>query len=138
MATAALMLTLLSADAETLAAVAWSEDPSAAVAVMYTVINRAQIRDTSVYREAIAADAYHGFSRGRDPWTRASRCPSCRAEMLSLRITARRVLDGATPDPTRGATHFHRVGSETPVWAPTPRRWRRIGQHYFYNVMGWR
>jgi spore germination cell wall hydrolase CwlJ-like protein len=125
-------------DVETLAAVAWSEDPSAAIAVMYTVLNRARIRGTSVYREAGMPHAFQGFSRGQDPWTRSRRCPSCRAEIISLRSVARLVIDRSVKDPTRGATHFHRVGTEPPAWAPTAKLWTTLGAHHFYNVSGWR
>jgi len=46
---------------------------------------------------------------------------------------ARAILVGSIPDPTGGATHFHRVGTPTPSWAPPEKEWRRIGRHYFYK-----
>lgn len=56
-----------------------------------------------------------------------------RPAAASVVAEVRRVLQGLVPDPTSGATHFHRVGTWVPPWAPGPARRRTFGSHEFYR-----
>lgn len=123
---------LLLADAELLAAVAKSEDPHAATAVMWTVLNRVEGRASDVLGAATSG-AYHGMTRHGDPRRRWTNVLD-RQQFARLRVVALDVLEGRRPDPTAGATHFHRIGSPTPAWAPDPRLWRTFGEHAFYRL----
>lgn len=120
-------------DADVLALVAWSEDVRAPEAVMWTIVNRARARGTSVLEEARRPEQYHGVRGDRDPraWRRARRD---RAELARFRRLAGLILRGELADPTRGATHFHAVGSKEPTWAPPPRAWVVRGGSAFYRV----
>jgi len=112
-------------DADVLAAVAKVEDPEAGAAVMWTVVNRDGGHDL-----AAAAARPHQYA----PWLgRRWRHRLDRAQLADLRYLALRVLAGEVPDPTRGATHFHRRGTWTPPWAPHRRAWRDFGSHHFYK-----
>ena len=51
----------------------------------------------------------------------------------ALRI-ARRVLIGATDDPTGGATHYH-ANNITPYWAVGEKPSAIIGRHIFYSLV---
>lgn len=54
-------------------------------------------------------------------------------EYLSLRAIVRAVMDGDVADPTRGATHYHRV--ESPAsWAEGHEPTVIIGRHAFYAL----
>jgi len=46
--------------------------------------------------------------------------------------TARRAVAGLLPDPTEGATHYHRTGIH-PAWAQGRCACVEIGRHLFYN-----
>lgn len=112
------------ADAHLLARVAASEDPRAPEAVMWTVLNR---RGSRALRDVATPSAYHGLRRPpRDTYLD-------RRLELRLELVALDVLAGRVPDPTGGATHFHRVGTPTPAWAPDPSRWVVLGSHAFYR-----
>jgi len=108
-----------------LALAAHREDPLAPSSVMWTAVNRARARGTAVDIELKRPGQYHGL------WDGGS-FPSP-ARMGRLRLLALRVLRGEKPDPTRGSTHFHRVGSPAPAWSPEPSQWIRWGDHYFYK-----
>lgn len=128
----------LEMDAEVLARIAAGEDPWAPEAVVWVVLNRAGC--------AIGPDGYacerplldvvlerrqFGTMRGDrfiSAWRPRRPVPGHAHE------AAFRALLGHTPDPTGGATHFHRAGTWTPPWAPDPRQWRRFGRHFFYQV----
>jgi hypothetical protein len=126
------------ADALVLAVVAKSEDPDAAAAVMWTVLNRARLAGTTPL--AVACSGAYGTWRGGRryeswTWDPGARWPHPldQAQLRRLQALALRVLAGQVPDPTGGATHFHRVGTWVPPWAPEPAAWVPQGQHAFYR-----
>lgn len=55
--------------------------------------------------------------------------------MLTARIVAEQVLDGAAPDRVGGATHYH-ADYVLPYWALTGTPVARIGAHIFYRMPG--
>jgi hypothetical protein len=110
---------LRDADSRLVAEVILGEDPAAGVAVAWTVRNRGR----TVLETVTARRQYHGWRPRR--WSRNLRLAQEEADA---------VLRGVVADPTRGATHFHRVGTPTPPWAPPPRAWRRFGRHWFYGI----
>lgn len=132
------------ADARVLAEVALGEDPSAAVAVMWTVLNRAALgygRGT-VLGVVAQRHAFATVKGGKvvPAWTiekswRRWRRRADRAELEALTLVGVAVLRGEIQDPTGGATHFHRVGTRAPAWAPSPRAWVKCGQHLFYQEL---
>lgn len=140
---------LVEMDADILAGVATAEDPHAAAAVAWVVLNRAGCRflesapapGYSCVRPLLeVATARDGFGTVRvwagdsapswRPSWRPGRGATARAEAVALEILA-----GALPDPTGGATHFHRVGTWVPPWAPGPRARQRFGSHEFYKAL---
>lgn len=118
-------------DINLLADVAMAEDPSAGVAVMWTIINRSRESGRS-YLDVVSDGEYHGYQTV-DSWRRW-RHPLDRAEVIRLRETARLILLGLVPDPTRGATHFHALGTWLPPWAPGPRARVDVGASTFYRA----
>lgn len=125
----------LEADAYLLAQVATGEDPKAAAAVTWVVLNRAGCQvaplrcRVPVLQEVKKHRAFGTMKGGRwhPAWTPGR---SAHVRVLAEVVA---VLDGRIPDPTRGATHFHRVGTWTPPWAPPSRFWTRHGSHSFYK-----
>jgi hypothetical protein len=123
-------------DGLVLAGVALGEDRDAAVAVMWTVLNRAKGRPII---EAITEGHAYGTMKGGeflpswslDPYRRWSH-PLSHAELRRLEGVAQAVLLGYIKDPTGGATNFHRVGTWTPPWAPSRDEWEQYGRHVFY------
>ena len=129
---------LAMADAQVLAVVAKAEDADAAVAVMWTVLNRARLAGTTPL--AVATSGAYGTWRAgarHESWTWNSERrwphPLDQAQLRRLEALALQVLAGAVPDPTGGATHFHRAGTWVPPWAPEPSAWVLQGQHHFYT-----
>jgi hypothetical protein len=124
-------------DADVLADVALGEDPDALDAVMWTVINRARLSGRSAVEEVQSGRAYG--TRIGDRWVPSwRRAPGRRWrgapwEWQRARRTALAILEGEIPDPTGGATHFHRSGTWTPPWAPESEDWTEVGRHYFYR-----
>lgn len=55
-------------------------------------------------------------------------------EYLALRAVVRSVMDGDVPDPTGGATHYQRVGTDAD-WAASKSPVKIIGEQAFY-VLG--
>jgi hypothetical protein len=127
----------LEMDAALLADVALGEDPEALEAVMWTVLNRRQF-DGQLLEVVIQHRQSYGSVRkgrfwpswGRVPGSRWRTRPRTWARALEA---AYGVLLGFSPDPTRGATHFHRRGTWTPPWAPAPAGWTLWGSHHFYR-----
>jgi spore germination cell wall hydrolase CwlJ-like protein len=117
------------ADAGLLAELAVGEDPSAALAVVWVAINRAG--RGPVLAAVAAPRQFHGWRARTRAWRRAHG-----RGLAQAAVWARAALDGRAPDPTGGATHFHRAGTWVPPWAPAPRTWRRIGKHWFYRIGG--
>jgi hypothetical protein len=123
-------------DVRWLADVAMGEDRDAAVAVMWVVLNRAKGRPIL---EAVTEGRSFGSMIGGqfhpswrlDPYGRW-RHPLSIAEFHRLEGVATAILLGYIPDPTGGATHFHRIGTWTPPWAPRRDEWEQHGVHMFY------
>ena len=107
-----------------LALVAHREDPLAPSSVMWTAVNRARTRGTSVELELQRPEQYKGLRVGSTP--SAAR----RARLAALAL---RVLSDQKRDPTNGSTHFHRAGTRAPAWAPPPSEWTTLGSHHFYK-----
>lgn len=122
------------ADTRVLAQVAFGEDPQAVVAVTWVVLNRggcevAPLRCRVPIIEVVTRRrAFGTMLRGR---FRPSWRPDGHAPVWVL-AKVQDVLEGLAPDPTHGATHFHRLRTWTPTWAPEPETWRIRGSHAFY------
>ncbi len=118
-------------DRDTLAKTAKSEDPNAAAAVMWTLINRSRKNKTIIPEaEALRPNQYHGWNNG-DPskkWTNRLDQKQYK-EMQSI---ADSVLSGETKSPIGDRKFFHRLGTPTPKWAPAEEKWLKHGQHAFY------
>lgn len=55
-------------------------------------------------------------------------------ELAQARIAAGKVIDGAVPDPTGGATHYYATTMpKAPVWVAKAKQTVRIGQHVFFR-----
>jgi len=129
---------------DTLARTLWGEargEPVRGIeAVAAVVVNRV--------RRAVAAG---GFWWGgsviavcRKPWQFSCWNPSDpnRAKLLAVKAddpvfatclrVARRAVAGVLPDPTGGATHYHRTGIH-PAWAAGSLPSAEIGRHLFFN-----
>lgn len=130
-------------DAALLAAVAKQEDAGAAEAVAWVVLNRAgcEIRPEgftcarpflAVITEGRAFGTWRA-GRWTPSWGREWSHPLDVAELAEVEGEVTAVLLGYVPDPTGGATHFHRLGTWTPGWAPAPSAWRILGAHAFYR-----
>jgi hypothetical protein len=125
-------------DVDVLADVALGEDPDAVAAVAWTVLNRSRESGRILALEVRRGRAYGTVAGGRflPAW---SQVPGRRwiryypGEWWRARRIARAVLEGRLPDPTGGATHFHREETWVPPWAPEPTEWVLIGQHAFYE-----
>lgn len=116
-------------DAKILASVAKGEDPFAPIAVMWTILNRSSAWDKPIF-VIVDRGSYHGWElHPKKRWTNAAD----EAQFKELQIIAEEVLIGRFPDPTGGATHFHREGTAAPIWAPPPGKWRKFGRHFFYK-----
>ena len=136
----------LEMDADVLADVALGEDPNALAAVMWTVINRQRsstLWDSTPYEPLIeqvvqSGHAYGTMKRGRfipaGSQAPKSRWKHRRMAWEFAQTMAWDVLLGLQPDPTGGATHFHRRGTWTPSWAPERAQWIRRGAHEFYRI----
>ena len=126
---------LREADTHLLAQLATAEDPRAAVAVTWVVLNRAGCRvaplrcRVPLLQEVTRPRAFGTFLRGR--WSPAWWPDGEVAPHVAMQVRA--VLLGAFPDPTEGALCFHRVGTWVPPWAPPVREWRLFGAHAFYR-----
>jgi spore germination cell wall hydrolase CwlJ-like protein len=125
----------LEADAFLLAQLATGEDPRAGAAVAWVALNRsgcrvAPLRCREPLLRTVSAHRQFGTVR-RGVWHPAW-TPSSPARS-DVQREVWRVLLGAVPDPTGGATHFHRLGTWTPPWAPSRRAWRVHGSHAFYR-----
>ncbi len=125
----------LAADARLLSQLALAEDPRAVAAVVWVVLNRAGCQvgplrcRGSILREVTAGRAFGTVRAGR--WRASWDLRGRTVDRVDSEVMA--VLGGAVPDPTGGATHFHRVGTWVPPWAPSPRAWRILGSHAFYK-----
>lgn len=120
-------LAWLEMDADILARVALEEDPHAAAAVMWVVLNRRA--PGQLLEEVATPEGFHGLrqlSPVVTPWDHR--------RWGRLQETARSVLLGLVADPTGGADHFHRHGSWTPPWAPQAASWVHLGRSCFYAV----
>lgn len=125
----------LEADAFLLAQLATGEDPRAPVAVAWVALNRAgcqvaPLRCRVPLLQIVSARRQFGTIKGGawyPAWTPGS------FARTDVQAEVWKVLRGAAPDPTGGATHFHRVGTWTPPWAPARRSWRVYGSHAFYR-----
>ena len=53
-----------------------------------------------------------------------------------IRVLAQKILDGQIKDPTKGATHYYRPGTETgtPHWASHGVKKQVIGSHIYMQM----
>ena len=117
-----LAVNMLTQDATLMARVVLGEDPEAPTAVCWVIRNRAA--KEGAVRAVVRRDQFHGYDAHR-AWPPEA--------MQRATRSALKVLLGMRSDPTGGATHFHRVGTPAPAWAPDRPYWRRFGQHWFYQ-----
>lgn len=124
-------------DARLLASVARAEDPNAPTAVMWVVINRAnKYHNGNLWHAVTSGEAFGTRKNGR--WEPIKLTWPRNARMDQLESRATMILLGKVKDPTGGATHFHRVGTWEPPWAPPLPRRSTFGSHYFYRAMSWK
>ena len=128
-------------NARLLASLALAEDPEAPTAVMWTVMNRTHQCECSILTAVVTGEAYgtrkrwtsDGPVEWRPSWGHKWRSRYSLRRLDKLEELAYAVMLGRRADPTGGATHFHRMGTWEPPWAP-PRAARMIfGSHYFYR-----
>lgn len=119
-------------DASVMAETAKSEDPEAAAAVMWTLLNRSK-RSGSVIpeAEALRPGQYHAMWRGNPSakWTNYLD----RQDYQRILALAKGVLDGTIPSPIGDRTHFHALGTPAPAWAPPANEWLTVGKSAFYH-----
>jgi hypothetical protein len=124
-------------DADLLANMARGEDPNAIDAVTWVALNRAGCEfledskydcDRPILEVVTEGRAFGTMKNGRfiPSWTRDWNDPEVEGRVYVI-------LYGLMPDPTGGSTHFHRIGTWTPTWAPPAREWQRFGSHAFYR-----
>lgn len=134
---------LIEMDAALLGAVAKQEDAEAAEAIAWVVLNRAGCEIgpkgyacarpfLTVVTEGRAFGTWLS-GRWRPSWGRRWTHALDRAQLAQVEGDVAAVLLGYVPDPTGGATHFHRLGTWVPPWAPAPSEWRTFGAHAFYR-----
>jgi hypothetical protein len=129
----------LEMDARLLASVARAEDPEAPTAVMWVVKNRAIHWYRGDLTRAVTDGEAFGTRYTRGPnagkWVPISLNWPRTPRMMELEALAYKVLLGQRRDPTGGATHFHRVGTWEPPWAPPLNMRKVFGAHYFYKAV---
>lgn len=127
---------LLEMDAALLRDLAMGEDPRAPVAVVWVALNRARCGGTDfldcdrpIVEAVTSGRAFGTWKRGqwRPSWAREWNAPDVEGAVYAVML-------GYVPDPTGGATHFHRAGTWTPPWAPKRDQWEMHGSHWFYKV----
>lgn len=111
------------------------------IAVAYTAINRANDGkkwNGSTVKEAILVPKQYSCFNENDPNRKKIMNPEKydKRSFIECLDVATRVLEGAYPDPTKGATHYHTLSS-TPSWAKSTKieKKGRIGdsKHIFYQ-----
>jgi spore germination cell wall hydrolase CwlJ-like protein len=118
-------------DRDTLAKTAKAEDPSAAAAVMWTLINRSRKNKTTIPEaEALRPGQYHSW-RGGDPSKRWTNYLD-QKQYQEMQDIADKVLSGEIKSPIGDRKFFHRLDSPTPAWAPDESKWLKVGKHAFY------
>ncbi len=125
------------ADARLVAEVSVAEDPWAPEAVAWVVSNRMQAEGKTALQVVTARRQFGTRKRGRwySSWPRSSRWLRAHAYLVQMAIWPAYVALGRVgPDPTGGATHFHRLDTWTPPWAPPRGSWARHGRHWFYRL----
>lgn len=131
----------LEMDARLLASLALAEDPQAPTAVMWTAINRSRACGCPLLEVVTTGEAYgtrKRWSSGRVEWRPSwgrKWNPTYADRLDQFEVLAYRVLTGLNPDPTYGATHFHRRGTWEPPWAPPLTARHLLGSHYFYREL---
>jgi hypothetical protein len=132
----------LEMDARLLASLALAEDPQAPAAVMWTAVNRARACGCSLLEAITTGQAYgttkrwsSGTVEWRPSWGRKWSSAWAHQKLDQFEVLAYRVLTGLDPDPTYGATHFHRRGTWEPPWAPPLTARLLLGSHYFYREL---
>jgi len=125
-------------DASLLATVARAEDPRAPTAVMWVVLNRAaKYHDGDIYAAVMTGESFgtlRVWEEGQPAeWRRIRLKWPHNHRQIQLEGLAYRVLLGFVDDPTGGATHFHRMGTWEPPWAPPLAQRQIFGSHYFYQ-----
>jgi hypothetical protein len=125
-------------DAALLATVARAEDPRAPTAVMWVVLNRAaKYHDGDIYAAVMTGESFgtlRVWEEGQPAeWRRIRLNWPRNHRQIQLEDLAYKVLLGFVHDPTGGATHFHRMGTWEPPWAPPLAQRQIFGSHYFYQ-----
>jgi len=111
-----------------------SEPESGQIAVARVTLNR--VRSKAFPGSICAVVQQGGTKRNRCQFSwwcdgRSDRPKNARAWRRAMEI-ARKVLDDAVPDPTRGALYYHATYCK-PSWSRAYRRTTQIGSHLFYR-----
>jgi N-acetylmuramoyl-L-alanine amidase len=111
------------------------------VAVAWTIRNRVEDgKDRSWWGEGYAGVCQRPYQFScwnvNDPnypyLTGANRIPT--AEFAKCQLAAQQVIEGLTPDPTGGATHYYSTSmTKPPKWAAGARQTLRLGHHIFFK-----
>jgi spore germination cell wall hydrolase CwlJ-like protein len=104
------------------------ESENAQEAVAHVIVNRAESDDFPDDVCGVVEDGCQ-FSYECDGKSEAMTEPEARDEAID---TAAAVLEGETPDPTKGALYYHNR-TVKPGWASEFRRTAEIGGHTFYG-----
>ncbi len=54
-------------------------------------------------------------------------------ELAQARIAGDQVIDGKTPDPTGGATHYYATSIKAPAWSIKAKQTLKLGGHVFFK-----
>ena len=110
--------------ASTISAEACGEGKQGMIAVLNTMINRAEARGTSIYKEATRKNQYYGYT-AKNRQRLYQQCKKQSDEIVDLGFA------GKLADITGGAVYF-RTDSE-PVYSWHRVKTVKIGQHIFYR-----
>ncbi|QKF52837.1 cell wall hydrolase [Pseudomonas graminis] len=138
-------MTVTEKDRDVLARTLWGEARgeglAGMVAVAWTIRNRVYDgKDTSWWGEGYAGvcgkPSQFSCWNKNDPnnpyLTGAKKIPA--AEFARCQLAAQQVIEGITPDPTDGATHYYSTSmTKPPRWVAGAKQTSRLGLHIFFK-----